>query len=358
MKLIFSSLTGFAFLLASFCAADEVLFQDDFAGKLGDGWSWVREEKPGWRIADKTLEIRVLPGNLWGRANNVKNVLVRQAPDTAQGEVEVSVIIANRPSHQYEQANLAWYYDDSNMVKLGLELVNGEACICHGPRRGRQDNARWRRFPSRRRRCACVVRVAGNQIRGQYRVTGTDAWLDAGGGRTAGAAEHSGEDQSPLLPEARPTPSIGPGSPSSGCRASANKLHVVKHRLHHSAMKNSLSLLLLPFLITSRIVAGEIAVVREEARIPLGQTRSFEFGTLPQKDTTVLLDVSSRLDAKGFGGSSYFIKLTLNGRVVNAAKTRAVSRLVNKPVVSPVGANLPYSWFGNGSCARPLRAGF
>ncbi|MFZ2643685.1 MAG: hypothetical protein WA117_22020 [Verrucomicrobiia bacterium] len=113
-------------------------------------------------------------------------------------------------------------------------------------------------------------------------------------------------------------------------------------------MKNSLSLLLLPFLIT-RIVANEIAVVREEARIPLGQTRSFEFGTLPQKDTTVLLDVSSRLDAKGFGGSSYFIKLTLNGRVVNAAKTRAVSRLVNKPVVSPVGANLPYSWFGSGS---------
>ncbi len=113
-------------------------------------------------------------------------------------------------------------------------------------------------------------------------------------------------------------------------------------------MKNSLSILLLPFLIT-QVAAGEIAVVREEVRIPIGQTRSFEFGTLPQKDTTVLLDVSSRLDSKGFGGSSYFIKLALNGRVVNAAKSRAVTRLVNKPVVSPVTVNLPFSWFGNGS---------
>ncbi|MCX6910971.1 MAG: hypothetical protein NTY01_23415 [Verrucomicrobia bacterium] len=113
-------------------------------------------------------------------------------------------------------------------------------------------------------------------------------------------------------------------------------------------MRNIIRLLLPPLLV-AKVLAGEIAVVREETRIPLGQTRSFEFGTLPQKDTTVLLDVSSRLDAKGFGGSMYFMKLTLNGRVVNAAKSRAVSRLMNKPVVSPIAANLPYSWFGNSS---------
>lgn len=181
MKLIRSVLTGFSFLLASFCAADEVLFQDDFAGKLGDGWSWVREEKPGWRVANKTLEIRVLPGNLWGRANNVKNVLVRQAPDTAQGEVEVSVSIANRPTHQYEQANLAWYYDDSYMVKLGLELVNGEVCIVMG--REEADKTRTlAKIPIAATAVRVRLRVAGNQIRGQYRVTGTDAWLDAGAG--------------------------------------------------------------------------------------------------------------------------------------------------------------------------------
>lgn len=115
-----------------------------------------------------------------------------------------------------------------------------------------------------------------------------------------------------------------------------------------NAMRNIIRLFLPPLLV-AKVLAGEIAVIREETRVPLGQTRSFEFGTLPQKDTTVLLDVSSRFDAKGFGGSMYFMKLTLNGRVVNAAKSRAVSRLVNKPVVSPITASLPYSWFGNRS---------
>jgi len=60
---------------------DEVLFKDDFAGRLGDSWTWVREDKAAWRVTDQRLEIRVVPGNLWGRANNAKNVLVRPAPD-------------------------------------------------------------------------------------------------------------------------------------------------------------------------------------------------------------------------------------------------------------------------------------
>ncbi|MCX6901088.1 MAG: hypothetical protein NT105_20630 [Verrucomicrobia bacterium] len=181
MKLIYCSLTVLSFLLASFCAADEVLFKDDFAGKLGEGWNWVREEKPAWRIADKALEIRVLPGNLWGRANNVKNVLVRPAPDTAQGEVEVSVSIANRPTHQYEQANLAWYYDDSHMVKLGLELVNGEVCIVMG--REEADKTRTlAKIPIAVTAVRVRLLVAGNRICGQYRVVETDAWLDAGAG--------------------------------------------------------------------------------------------------------------------------------------------------------------------------------
>ena len=95
--------------------------------------------------------------------------------------------------------------------------------------------------------------------------------------------------------------------------------------------------------------ADEIQVIPQEVRIPRGQTRSFDFRTVPQKDTTVLLDVQTRLDATGFGGSMYFMRLTLNGRVVKAAKSRTVSRLQNKPIVSPIASNLPYSWFGNDS---------
>ncbi|MBM4079063.1 MAG: hypothetical protein FJ278_05130, partial [Planctomycetes bacterium] len=103
------------------------------------------------------------------------------------------------------------------------------------------------------------------------------------------------------------------------------------------------------------VLADEIRVIKDEVRIPRGETRWFEFGTVPQRDTTVLLDVESRLDSAGFGGSMYFMKLTLNGRMVKAAKTRTVARLQNRPTVSPVAANLPYSWFG-GDAWRVLYA--
>ncbi|MBI5395221.1 MAG: DUF1349 domain-containing protein [Verrucomicrobia bacterium] len=181
MKSKLYSLAGIVFMLAPAFAADEVLFKDDFVGKLGDGWTWVREEKATWRVTDKGLEMRVVPGNLWGRANNVKNVLVRPAPDTAKGEVEVSVAVTNRPTHQYEQANLAWYFDDSHMVKLGLELVNGEVCIVMG--REEADKTRTlAKIPITATSVRVRLRVAGNQIRGQYQLGGTGPWLDAGAG--------------------------------------------------------------------------------------------------------------------------------------------------------------------------------
>ena len=77
MKRMLCSFAVLTITLTTMCVADEVLFQDAFAGKLGDGWTWVREEKSAWRVLDKGLEVRVLPGNLWGRANNARNVLVR-----------------------------------------------------------------------------------------------------------------------------------------------------------------------------------------------------------------------------------------------------------------------------------------
>ena len=181
MKAAFLSFAVFAPLLASSCGADEVLFKDDFAGKLGDGWSWVRESKAAWRVAGQGLEMRILPGNLWGGANDAKNVLVRPAPDATQGEVEVSVTVTNLPTHQYEQANLAWYYDDSHMIKLGLELVDAQVCMVMG--REEADKTRTlAKIPIAVNSVRLRLRVAGNQIRGQYLPAGSDKWLDAGAG--------------------------------------------------------------------------------------------------------------------------------------------------------------------------------
>ena len=101
-------------------------------------------------------------------------------------------------------------------------------------------------------------------------------------------------------------------------------------------------------LIVPAARAIEVPLLQEQAAIPLGQTRAFEFGTLPQAGTTVLLEIEARLDAKGLGGSMFFMKLTLNGHEIKAARSRSVVRLANKPLVSPVAANLPSAWFGNG----------
>lgn len=168
-------------VLAANFSSRQVLFKDDFAGKLGEGWFWIREAKEAWRVTGQGLELRVLPGNLWGAANNAKNVLVRPAPDTATGEVQISVSITNFPTHQYEQANLAWYYDASHMVKLGLELVDGQVCIVMG--REEADKTRtMAKIPISATSVRVQLRVAGNQIRGQYLPAGADKWLDAGAG--------------------------------------------------------------------------------------------------------------------------------------------------------------------------------
>ena len=181
MKFAFRSFTGLALGFASISAADEVVFKDDFAGKLGEGWTWVREEKSAWRVAGGGLEVRVAPGNLWGHANDARNLLVRPAPDAANGAVEVSVAVTNRPTHQYEQANLAWYYDDSHMVKLGLELVNGEMCIVMG--REEADKTRTlAKIPIPATSVGLRLRVAGGRIRGDYLPAGAEKWIEAGAG--------------------------------------------------------------------------------------------------------------------------------------------------------------------------------
>src|SRR5438552_14913827 len=92
-------------------SAGEVLFQDDFKGKLGEGWSWVREHREAWRATERGLELRIEPGNMWGPQNNAKNVLVRAAPDASTNQLEVSVKVENKPTNQYEQVDLVWYYD-------------------------------------------------------------------------------------------------------------------------------------------------------------------------------------------------------------------------------------------------------
>ena len=159
-------------------AAKEVVFQDDFKGKLAEGWTWRREHRPAWRVTTNALEVRIEPGNMWGPANDAKNVLLRPAPEVGDGELEISVTVETHPTNQYEQADLVWYYDDSNMVKLGRELVDGKLSIVMGREQG--DKTRTLALiPIQAEFVRLKLIVKGNEIRGQYLLAGAEKWQDA-----------------------------------------------------------------------------------------------------------------------------------------------------------------------------------
>jgi regulation of enolase protein 1 (concanavalin A-like superfamily) len=157
--------------------ADEVLFQESFDGGLKEGWTWLRENKSEWRVKNGALEIRVAPGNMWGPANDATNVLVRALP-TAR-PLEISLTVSNNPTGQYEQTDLVWYYDDSHMVKIGFEMVDGKRSIVMG----REEKDRTRTMAIIPIEALTIdLRLIGdaNSIRGSFRAHGQSEWRVAG----------------------------------------------------------------------------------------------------------------------------------------------------------------------------------
>lgn len=175
-------------LLATATQAETVLFQDSFRGKMAEGWAWVREHREGWRVTSQGLEIRVEPGNMWGPANNARNVLIRPVSDPERGEIVVSAILENHPTEQYEQIDLVWFYDDSHMVKIGLELVDGQLSLVMG----REENDRTRTLaiiPMKSTTVHVRLRIRDRVIQGEYRANPEQTW------RRAGECELPGKDR-------------------------------------------------------------------------------------------------------------------------------------------------------------------
>jgi regulation of enolase protein 1 (concanavalin A-like superfamily) len=153
----------------------DILFRDDFTNGLASGWSWLREDPKAWRATAHGLEVLVQPGNMWGPANNAHNVVVRAAPDPTNDEVEISVTVSNQPSGQYEQVDLVWYYDDSNMVKIGEELVDGKLCVVMG----REENDKTRTIniiPITSTSVQLRLTVSGSRIRGHFHTPDMQIW--------------------------------------------------------------------------------------------------------------------------------------------------------------------------------------
>jgi len=150
-------------------AANAAGFADSFAKKLGAGWSWLREDKKAWRIKDGGLEIRVQPGV----AHNVKNALVRKAPDRTKGAYTVDVTITNhtKPTVQFEQAGITWYHNGRPVMKLVKELVHGKLKIIPG---GKLMDAKTVQLR---------LVVDSNSWTAQYRPDAKGEFLTAGKGR-------------------------------------------------------------------------------------------------------------------------------------------------------------------------------
>ncbi len=159
--------------------AEIPLFSDDFRGKLGPDWTWVRENPNAWRVTEAGLEIHIQPGNMWGGSNDARNVLVRPLPEVKEGALSISVTVSNRPTAQYEQTNLVWYYDDSNMVKIGLELVDGQLSLVMGREQADKTNT-VALLPVTATTLHLRLTARGSKINGAYRSTPTEPWREAG----------------------------------------------------------------------------------------------------------------------------------------------------------------------------------
>lgn len=117
-------------LLFGMAANERTIFEDRFDGRLGEGWTWLRENPDAWRLQDGGLEIKVEPGV----ADTVKNALLRQAPDRSLGTYAIEVVVTNSvlPTQQYEQAGITWYSGGKPVFKLVKELIDGGLYIIPG----------------------------------------------------------------------------------------------------------------------------------------------------------------------------------------------------------------------------------
>ena len=168
-------------LLLKVASASEpnVVFKDSFQAKLQPGWKWVLENKDAWKATENGLTVLIEPGNMWGSQNNAKNVLVREIPDLPEKETVISVTVSNKPTHQYEQVDLVWYYNDSYQVKIGLEQVDEKLTIVMG----REEKDRTRTIiiaPVDFYTVDLRLTRSGNQIKGEFKKHGTDRWQLAG----------------------------------------------------------------------------------------------------------------------------------------------------------------------------------
>ena len=134
-----------------------------------------------------------------------------------------------------------------------------------------------------------------------------------------------------------------------------NKLKRLNYYVKDILIKTAYFIVIIVFTAFP-LSAKNIPLISKEITIARSGSRSFGFGTVPQQKTTVLLEITSRLNCKSLGGSTAIMTLVLNGHEVKVSKTRHAIRLVNKSLVSPVAPNVHASWFADDRAWRVIYA--
>ena len=123
-------------------AADtpEVLFEDNFSGKLGEGWQWLRERAEHWRIADGSLILDTLPGSYWQKQNSGQNTLLRKPPASLADGFIIEVHMDNSPKGQWEHAGLLVYFDGYTFVAFNKEFTGNQSIFVFSQQDGKPSN--------------------------------------------------------------------------------------------------------------------------------------------------------------------------------------------------------------------------
>ena len=97
--------------------------------------------------------------------------------------------------------------------------------------------------------------------------------------------------------------------------------------------------LLLGVVAMTAAVAETIDVVTTPEEVPVESERSWVIGPVDTTGRTALLEFTARVDAPSPSGSNYLLRIAVNGTPLTAAKTRRVTRLVNKPLSFSITAS-------------------
>ena len=102
-----------------------VLFRDDFEGTIDRYWIWVREDKQMWNLTSNPgwLEILTSPG--WIGSEDVKNLLVRKAPN---GNFGIETKLKFKPTRNFQIADLLIRQSPGDFIQFGRGFCGNLPC--------------------------------------------------------------------------------------------------------------------------------------------------------------------------------------------------------------------------------------